>query len=274
MKQRNVLLEAALDYINRGIVVFPVKAGDKIPLTRNGFKAATVDDRTVCEWWKKWPDANIGIPTGRLSAFFVLDIDADKGGFESLKALEARYGVLPPTMESITGGGGRHKFFHFPRNMDIRNSVQMLGPGLDIRGNGGYVVAPPSIHSSGRQYQWLENGIDWPDRAPDWFLKLLTAKSNQQKPSKAAKANVTMEQLELAALCRGVKEGGRNNALARIAGGLFRFQRGYLDPELVLQLLLAWNDSRCQPPLSRDEVMRVVNSITGSELKKIHLKGR
>lgn len=273
MKNENKMLNAALDYAERGIPVFPVMPRDKKPLTKNGFKAATLDYTTICSWWKRWPDANIGIPTGKASGFIVLDIDAHKNGFESLKALEGKYGVFPDTMESVTGKGGRHKFFCYRKEIDIRNSVEMLGAGLDIRGNGGYVVAPPSIHSSGRTYKKLENSIDWPVPAPEWFLALLqtSTKKTAQKGNKKTSASATA-QPKLTVLCRGVREGKRNDSLARLAGGLLRFQRGYLDPELVLELLLAWNDARCYPSLSRREVMQVVNSIAGAELNKI--KGR
>ena len=149
------------------------RAAGKHPLTRNGFKDATNNKAILSRWWERWPWANIGIATGRTSGFFVLDVDGDKGE-DSLRTLLKEHGKLPDTVESLTGGGGRHILFQHP-GTDIRNVVR-LAPGLDIRGDGGYIVAPPSVHRSGRQYEWElssrpdEVGIS---PAPSWLLEIL-----------------------------------------------------------------------------------------------------
>lgn len=233
------------------------RSAGKHPLTRNGFKDATNNKAILSRWWDQWPWANIGIATGRASGFFVLDVDGDEGE-DSLRTLLKKHGKLPDTAESITGGGGRHILFQHP-GTDIRNVVR-LAPGLDIRGDGGYIVAPPSVHQSGRQYEWElssrpdEVGIS---PAPSWLLEILQQDS-------AAKTQATPAN-EWRALAQGVPEGGRNNAIARIAGHLLR---RYVNPSLALQLILAWNNSYCFPPLPDTEVIKTVDSVAKMELRR------
>src|SRR5437879_4495441 len=119
----------------------------KHPRTEHGFKDATMDITFIRRWVKEWPDANRAIATGADSGLVVLDVDPDKGGDESLAVLENAHDWLPPTIEVITGGGGRHVYLSHP-GIEIRNSAGELGPGLDVRGDGGYVLAPPSTHIS------------------------------------------------------------------------------------------------------------------------------
>jgi DNA repair protein RadD len=137
----------------------------------NGFKNATTDSRQIAEWWGQEPRLNIGIATGNV---IVLDIDPRHGGFESLAALEAEHDLLPHTWGARTGSDGRHLYFAAPAAA-IRNSAGRLGPGLDIRGAGGYAIAPPSLHITGNRYSWLFD----PDEAPlapvpAWLVDKLT----------------------------------------------------------------------------------------------------
>lgn len=148
----NPRLDAALSYAARGWHVFPVKPEGKEPLTRHGLKDATTDHKQIRRWWGKWPDANIGIRTGKESGLWVLDVDGSKGK-ESLARLIEEYGDLPPTPTVITGKG-LHFYFEYPPDSRISNSAGKIAPGIDVRGDGGYVIAPPSIHPSGRRYQW------------------------------------------------------------------------------------------------------------------------
>ena len=140
------LLAAALEYADRGWPVFPCKL-DKKPYTSHGFKEATTDSEQIETWWAQWPEASIGIPTGA-QTFLVLDVDPRHGGHVSLAQLEQRHGELPLTRLVQTGGGGRQYYFQWPGVL-IRNSAGELGAGLDVRGDGGYVIAPPSGHPSG-----------------------------------------------------------------------------------------------------------------------------
>jgi len=125
----------------------------KHPSTRNGVKDASIDPLEIRSWWQMWPNANIGIATGDVSGFFVLDVDPKHYGEESLTELEEKHGKLPDTVEAITGSRGRHILFVYPNNMHISNKVDIY-PGLDIRGDRGYIVVAPSVHISGRMYEW------------------------------------------------------------------------------------------------------------------------
>jgi hypothetical protein len=123
----------------------------KHPLESGWQKKATCDPALVDSYWERCPNTNIGIRTGKAAGVVVLDIDGEAGE-ATLKTLIERYGPLPETLIAITGRG-RHLYFKVPAE-PIRNGVACLGPGVDIRGDGGYVVAPPSRHANGRIYEW------------------------------------------------------------------------------------------------------------------------
>lgn len=144
------MLRAALAYAKRGIPVFPCRTGGKEPLTPRGFKDATTDPRKVHAYWRRWPGANIGVPTGSRSGLLVLD--EDRAG--AIGELEEEQEPLPATTRARTGGGGLHLWFRLPAGVEIRNSAGRLAEGMDVRGEGGYVVAPPS-HTEGA-YGWLD----------------------------------------------------------------------------------------------------------------------
>jgi hypothetical protein len=142
---RTTKLRAALGDAKKGIPVFPCKPGGKEPLTANGYLDASTDNSRITAWWNRWPEANIGMPTGERSGFWVLDVDKDRWGFGTLEALEAEHGALPPTYTVKTGRGGMHLYFRYPTDgSTIRSSSGKLGMGLDVRGEGGYVLVPPS----------------------------------------------------------------------------------------------------------------------------------
>lgn len=146
----NPLLEAALQYAGRGWHVFPCKPRGKTPLVKGGFKAATVDTGQIEAWWRKWPTANVAIRTGLISDLVVIDVDGAKG-LATLKALIAANETLPRTAMCTTGRGF-HLYFNTYR--DEGPVFCSSGDGLDVRGEGGYVIAPPSIHASGTPYAW------------------------------------------------------------------------------------------------------------------------
>lgn len=126
----------------------------KHPLTAQGFKEATRDEAQIIAWWSRWPQANIGIPTGTASGFDALDVDPRHGGDGSLAELEATHGKLPETVVQLTGGGGQHFLF---RHRDGIGNKTGFRPGLDVRGEGGYILVSPSNHLSGRRYAWKES---------------------------------------------------------------------------------------------------------------------
>lgn len=241
--------ETAQRYLARGWCVLPLRTRDKRPLiVWEPLQNARPSAGQVADWFNRWPDANIGIVTGEISNLIVLDIDPKHGGDASLERLERQLGRLPATVEATTGGGGRHIYFAHPGGL-IRNRTG-LAQGIDLRGDGGYIVAPPSIHPSGRPYAWAE-GHSPEDVAlaalPRWILL----------PSGGPHARRTLS--DWRRLVRdGVPEGQRNSSIASLAGHLLWHQT---DPQVVLELLLAWNRMRCRPPLEDAEVAQVVANI-------------
>ena len=250
-------LTAALRYAARGWRVFPVHAmgagrcscgkvvcpsPGKHPRTPNGVKDATTDPATVRQWWQQWPAANVAIATG--AGLMVLDIDPDKGGDESLEDLQ-RVGRLPETLEVMTGGGGRH--YYLETREAVSNSASKLGPGLDIRGAGGYVVAPPSNHASGGRYEWegLTDGVGALGVAPGWLVDLCTARPDTV---------VHFSRAEQWA------EGSRNTMITQWGGLLLRHG---VTAEEMPELLGVLNYSRCKgQPLGRAEVEQIAASVS------------
>lgn len=166
-------LKDAIEYGKYGFAVFPLLPRSKAPMTERGFHDAAKDEAAITALWNNRTNCNLGIATGDVSGFFVLDIDADKGGEESLRELESKYGSLPETLISLTGGGGRHFLFKVPNGTKISCSIGKLARGIDIRGNGGYIAAPPSVHPNGTSYTWDDrHGIA---DAPAWLIRLIQA---------------------------------------------------------------------------------------------------
>lgn len=165
------LLAAALGYLERGWAVLPVTPRSKVPLTRHGLKDATTDRGQVERWWRRWSQANIGIATGSPSGLLVVDLDG-REGLGSWARLEARYGGVV-TLEAATGGGGVHLVYGYPEGIDLGNTAGRLGEGVDTRGRGGYIIAPPSVHPSGRHYAWFGRGKTPVAPAPAWLVDLL-----------------------------------------------------------------------------------------------------
>ena len=255
----NPMLAAALDYSRQGWAVLPVQPNGKAPLGKlvpRGFFNATTDPKTLQQWWTIEPRANIGIRTGAISGLFVLDLDPRNGGDQSLATLEAQYGRLPDTLQALTGGGGRHLYFVHPGGCLASN----LGlPGIDIKGDGGYVVAPPSRHASGGMYLWKEGAGPTTTSLsllPQRLLKQLGSRiTTSSGRSLSEWRTVTMQ---------GIEEGQRNTWVTRLAGHLLR--RG-IDPIVSLSLIVAWNQVHNRPPLPQDEVVKTVNAIAGRELR-------
>lgn len=250
------MMEYALEYARRGLAVFPVHtvidgkcscekdchSPGKHPLTIKGFRNATTDESTIQNWWGRWPDANIGIATGRESGVIVLDIDKEKGGFESLKVLKGKYGKLFQKVKVKTGGGGAHIYYKYPVGHDdiIRNAsgLSKLG-GIDVRADGGYAVAPPSQHISGLCYEWKAGRSIFEAEmaeAPAWLLELLK-KPNEPIDSLADDASNDYRsnagEWVIGAL-RSLKEGNRNDTFARLTGKL---RRGGLSANEISELL-------------------------------------
>ncbi len=167
---------AAEAYARMGFHVFPCATRSKTPLTEHGYKDATTDIAQVIAWWTRWPDANIGIATGA-SGLLVVDVDGAEGA-ASLDELEREHGALPQSPMTRTGSGGRHAFLRAYAGAPSTSS--RLGTKIDTRGNGGYVIAPPSVHPNGKHYEWIPEhtprDLDIPE-TPQWVIDGLVKKT-------------------------------------------------------------------------------------------------
>lgn len=247
-----MMIKEAIEYAKKGWQIFPVhsvkdgkcscgnpdcKSPGKHPRTANGFKDATCDENKIIEWWGQWPDANIGfaIPSGMI----VIDVDPQHGGRETITALMEKHD-FPSTLMSKTGGGGTHIFYYIPKDIKIKPGVNVLGPGVDIRSEGSYVLLPPSSHIKG-SYKWRNQ--EEIQNAPGWLIEfLLLERKNEMVLD-------TNEQ---------IPEGKRNTTLARYAG---LFRRFGMTSDEIFQALLKINTMRCTPPLEDEEVRRIAISI-------------
>jgi hypothetical protein len=161
--------------------------------------AVAATEEEIARWWQRWPDANIGVVAGRVSGVVVLDVDPRNDGKESLRALEGRMGELPQTPEDRTGGGGRHLWFRCTGELPSA----VLAPGLELKAEGSVVVAPPSVHLSGRPYTWAA-GRSPRDREPAplpaWIeaQALGEAHADPRHTLAASPPRTTQEQLEFA----------------------------------------------------------------------------
>lgn len=253
-------LESALAHARAGYRVFPAhgitddgkctcgrpdceKSAGKHPAVSGWQQAATTDESQIRRWWRQNPLYNPAIATGYGQV--VLDVDGDTGK-ASLRALEQEYGLLPPTRIVRTGGGGMH--YYFSARQKIRNSAGKLGDHLDIRGEGGYVIAPGARHSSGSCYEWAEHAgpEDLPAASlPGWIPKRLKAES-------AAAAEP--------AYTDGVIPEGRRNSTLYAYGCSLRGQHGKTMRE-VEEALILMNQQKCVPPLRMEEIRTIVRQI-------------
>jgi len=249
------MIRSALALAKKGLHVFPCQPRAKIPATTNGVKAATADPDTIRRLWQPLPEANIAFATGEPSGIFILDVDGIDAETE-LRKLEAQHSALPPTVEVITARG-RHIYFKMP-DAPIRNSAGKLGPGLDVRATGGYVLAPPSIHPTGRRYEWSVDCANAIADAPAWLVRIIAAPANGNGKSATPPS-------EWRDLIKGVSEGARDCSLTKLTGYLLR---RHVDPFVTLELIRVFNATRCAPPLPDQDIERIVASVAGLELKR------
>lgn len=248
--------EVALSYLDRGWPVFPCRHADettenydaetgevevlkvKTPYTSNGFKAATRFKHIVERWWRDWPNAMVGVPTGERIGAWVLDIDPRHNGHLTLEQLEAEYGDLPATLSATTASGGKHFYFrHVP---GVRNRGN-LGEGIDVRGDGGYVIAPGSVTAAGGKYDW-DNDLE-PVDAPSWLLDMVVRRAPEPTTTRAGTTNTNSAYVN-AAVDRELADlastgmGNRNNALNDCAFALGTFVGAGALPESEARALL------------------------------------
>jgi putative DNA primase/helicase len=225
----------------------------KHPRTKHGVHDATTDPQQITEWFEKWPHANIGITAGRESGFVVLDIDPRHGGPKNLQKLESKLGQLPDTLTAHTGGGGEHRLFKYPPfRVGTDTAGKRLAPGIDIISDGSYIVAPGSRHVSGGNYEWIKTRTKELAEFPAKWLEHLRNDASKKK-TKPAKDGT-------------VPEGQRNSHLTSLAGSL---RNTGMSTEAILAALLTENDAKCDPPLDRKEVEKIVNSITRYQVTSV-----
>ena len=237
------MLDFALHYARQGWPIFPLAENSKIPAIPRerggrGCHDATLDLKRIEEWWREHPNANIGIATGRRSGLLVVDIDPRKTDrwLDSLRSLE-----LPPTFTVRTAGGGWHLYLKF--SGDERISIGTgLEPGLDWRGNGGYVVGPGSV-VNGATYEIAKNLPIAP--APASLLERILAKRNRPRPTPDADGHMT------------IAAGQRNATLFALACLLRRFG---LEFNAILECLRATNADHCDPPMEDEELRQIAGS--------------
>jgi hypothetical protein len=243
------VLRAALGYASAGLRVIPLRPKSKLPYHQGWPRHASNDPRVITPWFRSWPKSNVGIATGR--GFFVLDVDPGNGGSDSFKRL-TRGRSLPRTAEAMTGGGGRHYLFRVPPGVVIKNATG-LRPGLDIKGDGGMIVAEPSIHpETGREYVWLIHPDQIIAEAPEWLAKVLVRAvlwiepqvTTEDEPEPPRQRIVLGKTTDQALLLDEMVErypvgaiGQRNDRMVQVLGSLLG--RGY-DVELASAVTEAW----------------------------------
>lgn len=243
------MLDSALSYSFHGWHIFPCRPRGKEPLTPHGLNDATTVPATIREWWDQWPNANVAIRLGTISGLVALDVDPRHNGDETMAELVQDHGSLPATPHSMTGGGGHHYVFRHPGGR--LKAMTLLGDGLELRADGAYIVAPPSIHPSGNAYVWeasehFEDVVPAP--LPAWLRVMLRDRARQesQKP----------------AVPEYLGEGQRNIGLARMAGAMRRYG---MCQDAIGAALAVENERRCTPPLDGEEVLAIARSISRYE---------
>jgi putative DNA primase/helicase len=242
-------------------------------LLPNGLKNASNDLNLIRQWWEKWPNANIGVSTGPTSGIVVLDIDVKNGGYEWLKEMAAKHGGIPHTVEATTGSGGKHFYFKYP-GWFVKSTNNQIDDGVDIRGDGGLVVIPPSANAKG-PYIWVNDPFQTElADIPEWLAAEIR-KTNGTKPKTERKGGrVWRKLLEGPKVYEGgdTKNGvpGRDQFLFELGAWMRSKGAGFED---ILETLLAVNEARCVPPLDESDVYQKAKSaskykIGGNEGKK------
>lgn len=238
------LLNAALKYLSRNWSIIPISPSSKKPCLESWleYQKRLPTIKEVTDWWTKWPWANIGLVTGKLSGVSVIDVDPRHGGTSD---------NLTDTIKSRTGGGGFHHFYLYNPSVHSQNGVK---DGIDLKSDGGYVILPPSVHASGNQYIWITPPfVNEFQEMPQWIIDLQGTNKNS--------TNLDWKSI------LGQTEGARDINLYRAACSLLA--RG-IPSKMVYQFLLFIN-STFQPPLATKEVNQkfesAVNFLTRERTK-------
>ena len=260
------ILDAALEYADAGYAVIPVRRSDKAPLTEHGLSDASKNPNQIRKWWTRFPEANVAVVCGEASGnLLAIDVDVkdDKKGDFYIQSWQGKHGEFPSTVTQITGSGGFHYFYRCKDLSLYKNTVEAI-PGVDVRGEGAYVVVHPSVYSDGRTYEWLHDvsllDIEDVAEANQSVLDLLEL----NKRSARSKSNRVSKSM------RDCKAGERNTTLFRYASA----QRGYDVPYDVTlaaceQINNGWSD-----PLDSREIQKIVDSAYKYEPNEATIYGK
>ena len=261
------ILDAAIEYAEAGYAVIPVKRSDKAPYTPNGLADASKDVDTLRQWWQRWPEANVAVVCGHVSGdLFVIDIDIkpEKGkhGDEELLKWQAKYGDFPETVKQRTGSGGQHQFFRDPNIALYKNKVNAIH-GIDVRGEGSYVVVAPSVYEDGRVYEWegasILDTIEVAD-ANESVIKLLALNPRDQKGETSIQEHETISM-------KDVPEGQRNSTIYSAACALRHYDFSFnAAMAAILQTVSEWTT-----PVPEYEIRRTVESAYTHEPGKVSI---
>ncbi len=259
-KNARDVLSHALAYAAKGISVLPLHAPSsteaggctchrpscssigKHPAVKRGVHGASCDLSAVTQFFTGAKNYNLGIATGAINNLVIVDIDKKSGGLASLEAFAQHGTPLTSDVKVNTGGGGFHLYFRHP-GVAVANSAGKVAPGIDLRVDNGYVVAPPSMHQSGNSYTWAADIIDWDEALPplpQWLFE------KASRPPQAGLQSVVLV------------PGTRNGWLTSYAG---RLRRGGATQDELIAALDEQNHLLCRPPLSKLEVDQIAKSV-------------
>jgi hypothetical protein len=259
-------LATGVVFPGRTIKTFPLRERGKVPITKRGLYDASADPEQIAAWRAQFPGANLGMPTGEMNSLVVIDLDGDEGACSWGSLLSDHPGT--PAEVAVRTGSGWHLYFLMPTGAKVGNSAGRIAPGIDVRGTGGYVVVPPSIHESGALYEWRSHPGDClVPELPDWLVALVAKGDRVQQrtpvrprfdsgggtPYGRAALKAELEELARA------QEGTRNAALNSAA-----FSIGQL---------VAGGELHAEPAAAALEEMGLAIGLTESEVDKTIASG-
>lgn len=253
------MLSDAVMYGNFGWRVFPISPNSKIPYKgTNGFKDAKSREDELIKLFEGKEGCNLAVATGKVSDIFVLDIDNKDGGQGSatLDTIELQYGKLPPTVSAQTPTSGRHLYFKRPINIQVPCSTGRIGTGIDVRGEGGYIILPPS-EIDGKKYIWEEGHAPFQISiadAPYWLLKIINAK---EKVEFVVDLNNTLK----------AHEPGRDYSLFQIS--CIARNMGLKNYESLFAFIQGVNLHCCRPALPESDIVKICTSSLKYEDQRI-----
>lgn len=246
------IFESATFYISKlKWHIQPVRRGTKIPMLQDWTNLSFPTENDVRDWLER-EDINIGVLTGRKSGLIVVDVDVKNNGITTLQELEAKYGKMPLTLTVTTGTGGKHYYFKYPdmpEGQTIQNKVGIF-KGIDIRADGGQVVAPPSINEQGKPYVWdnkeMFKSSEPLATIPQWLLDVILGNDKTVNSISNIDGDDSI-----------IPAGQRNDRVFRKACELRA--RGVKQND-ILSMLKGFNSEKCKPPLNYYELKNIVNS--------------